>query len=338
MSRNIEFEYRTIDRTPRQKFSLGDLGVIASLMFWGPVSWLTPPSTWRPVARWLAATKHRLSPGSARSLEKALQAALDIGDDTQIRNLAAIVDGGKYELRAQILRLYRTDGWRPAIRLRGSKHLDEALNRGHGAILWANHFIFGGTLIKMALAQHGYDVHHLSRPEHGFSKTAFGIRVLNPIRCRVEDRFLAERIVIDRHDMRKTRQRILGIVEDNGILSITVGAWEGRMLVDIPFLGYRLKIAAGAPNLSYETGAPLLPVTAIRLPGSDSFEVIIGTPLPNSREKEKREAVAAAMEEFGRRLERDVLAAPEQWRGWNKLSPVKPKVQSTKIGRIAPSL
>ena len=125
---------------------------------------------------------------------------------------------------------------------------------GRGAILWASHFVFGGTLIKMALAENGYALSHLSRPEHGFSKTGFGIRVLNPIRCRPEDRLLKERIVIDREDMAKTARQVNRVLEDNGILSITVGAWEGRSLADVPFLGHRLKIATGALNLGYKTG------------------------------------------------------------------------------------
>jgi lauroyl/myristoyl acyltransferase len=305
----------------RTVVSAGDLGVAISLAFWWPVSWLAPASSWSPIARRLAGVKHRLFPAPASTLRGTLGAALGIDDDAAVRALAAEIDGGKYELRAQILRLYRPSEWRPEIRVRGSEHLDAALQQGHGAILWASHFVFGGTLIKMALARNGYDLHHLSRPEHGFSKTTFGIRALNPIRCRPEDRMLKERVLIDRENMPDTMRRVREVLDGNGILSITVGAWEGRSLAEIPFLGHRLQIATGAPRLSYDTGAPLLPVTAVSLSGSDVFEVVIDSPLPVPRDSEKLDAVATAMAEYGRRLERDVRAYPGQWRAWNKLRP-----------------
>jgi lauroyl/myristoyl acyltransferase len=320
-SKRIELEYRALDHDERVGFSRGDLGVLLSLAFWGPVSWLAPTTSWAPIARWLAARKHEFSPRSAGRLKDILRSALELDDDAQLRALSETIDGGKYELRAQIMRLYRPGGWRPQIRLHGAAHLDEAAKNGRGAILWASHFVFGGTLIKMALAEHNYDLTHLSRPEHGFSKTAFGIRALNPIRCLPEDQLLKERIVIDRNDMPRTKRQIDRVLEENGILSITVGAWEGRSLADMPFLGHRLKIATGALNLGYRTGAPVLPVTAVSLSGSEVFEVTIGEPLPIPRDGSKHDAIAVAVAEYGRRLERDVRAFPGQWRAWNKLRP-----------------
>ena len=126
----IEFEYRVVDHDDRKAFSPGDLGVLASLAFWGPVSWVAPSRAWAPIARWLAARKHGLSPHAASALMGTLRSALELDDEAQIRALSEAVDGGKYELRAQILRLYRPGGWRPEIRLRGAEHLEEAAKAG----------------------------------------------------------------------------------------------------------------------------------------------------------------------------------------------------------------
>ena len=49
---------------------------------------------------------------------------------------------------------------------------------------------------KMALHRAGYGLVHLSRSEHGYSSTIFGMRCLNPLRSRIESRYLAERVVI----------------------------------------------------------------------------------------------------------------------------------------------
>ena len=92
-------------------------------------------------------------------------------------------------------------------------------------------------------------------------------------------------------------------------------------MADVPFLGHRLKIATGALNLGYKTGAPVLPVTAVSLSGSAAFEVVIGAPLPLPGDRDKHDAMSIAMAEYCRRLERDVQAFPGQWRAWSKLRP-----------------
>lgn len=52
-------------------------------------------------------------------------------------------------------------------------------------------------LTKRTLAEAGYAVHHLSSYIHGFSiRSRLGEALLNPIRTRVEDRYLAERVRI----------------------------------------------------------------------------------------------------------------------------------------------
>jgi hypothetical protein len=85
-----------------------------------------------------------------------------------------------------------------AIRLRGLEHLAPALACGRGAILWTADFPAAGEATKIALSRAGWPLAHLSRIEHGFSKSRYGIRVLNPLRVRFEKRYLAERILYDR--------------------------------------------------------------------------------------------------------------------------------------------
>ena len=84
--------------------------------------------------------------------------------------------------------------------LQGREHLDEALGRGKGCVLWVAHFVFAPNIAKLALHDAGYKVSHLSRLDHGFSSTRFGIKWLNPVRSRFEDRLLAEPAGIDGND------------------------------------------------------------------------------------------------------------------------------------------
>ena len=93
---------------------------------------------------------------------------------------------------------WRPGGWSPQITVTGTEHLHVALAAGRGAVLWVAPFVFAPLVAKRGLHQAGFSVHHLSRPSHGFSSTRLGMAVLNPIRTRIEDRYLAERITIPR--------------------------------------------------------------------------------------------------------------------------------------------
>lgn len=66
-------------------------------------------------------------------------------------------------------------GWRPRFQITGREHLDDALAEGRGAVIWVAHFAFASLFTKMALSDAGYKVSHISRPEHGVSKSRFGI-------------------------------------------------------------------------------------------------------------------------------------------------------------------
>ena len=68
------------------------------------------------------------------------------------------------------------------IKVKGIQNIDQALAKGNGVILWVADLVNAGDLCKIALANKNYQISHLSRPEHGFSDTRFGLAILNPIR------------------------------------------------------------------------------------------------------------------------------------------------------------
>ena len=95
------------------------------------------------------------------------------------------------------LRSYWERDWSPRIRLDGGEYLAAAHEAGRGAVLWVVPTVFSWLFAKRALAEAGFAVHHLSREGHGFgTKSRLGETILNPIRTRIEDRYLAERIKI----------------------------------------------------------------------------------------------------------------------------------------------
>jgi lauroyl/myristoyl acyltransferase len=192
----------------------------------------------------------------------------------------------------------------------------KALARGNGAVLWVAHFAFNSNITKIALHRHGYRVSHLSRPEHGFSKTRFGIAMLNPVRCAPEDRYLAQRVVFDRHAPSTAMRKMVQALRNGEVVSITAGAWEGSDLAEGPLCGGRLSLAIGASRLAAVTGAALLPVFSVRDPAS-GFRTAIEPPIALVSARPDIHGVAAA--EFLRRHEPWVRQFPDQWRGWKEL-------------------
>ncbi|HNB25668.1 MAG TPA: hypothetical protein PLR41_01810 [Alphaproteobacteria bacterium] len=307
---------RRRDLGGRAAWNSGDLAIAGSLLGLLPAAWLLPERCWRGLTRILARlplvdrgsldrTAQAIGRGRAgTSADRALKIALDLQ--------AAV-----YELRLQNLRAWRPGGWQPRVTFSGLTHLDAARAAGRGAILWVGHFAFNSNVTKIALAARGCALAHMSRPEHGFSKTRLGIALLNPVRCLPEDRHLAERIVFDRRNPVSAMRRMVETLRHNGLLSITAGAWEGSDLIAGTLLDGRMKIALGAPRLAALTGAALLPVFTVR-EADGSFHVAIEAPLALPPGLGRRDAECAAAQAYLARHEPWIARYPDQWRGWKE--------------------
>jgi glycosyltransferase involved in cell wall biosynthesis/predicted LPLAT superfamily acyltransferase len=219
-----------------------------------------------------------------------------------------------------VLRSYRPGGWRPQIAIFGEEHVTDALEAGRGAILWDAQFGGHNLITKMALATSGWPPVQLSLPSHGFSDSRFGVRFLNPIRTRVENRYLAERVLLEEADtgastvvgaMRSVVQRL----RSNALVTIT--AFEGvnaQRLVTTPFLGSSISLPTGPVSLAAISGAPLLPVFTLRT-GPGRYEVHI-EPALEVQSRARRQDPSAAIESYVHLLEGYVKRNPSLWMGW----------------------
>lgn len=202
------------------------------------------------------------------------------------------------------------------------RRLDEieaALTRGRGVILWISDFVGAGDVSKLALAQAGYRIVHLSRPQHGFSSSAFGMRFLNPLRIRFERAHIAERVVFDRMNPKAAMSRLLRCLRAGGIVSITASMHEGGQLVDLPFMAGRLRIAAGALRLAWISGAAVIPVSVLRdQADASSFGVVFTEPLRMPTGLSESEAIVTAACDYRDRLEAVVRERPDSWVGWRR--------------------
>jgi len=284
-----------------------DVGKLAILMF---LAWLLPARCWRRTAQ---ATR---SIGQADPCWPAYRHILKHRySESEIAGISIRRRVYNREMKLQILGLNAPwHRWHADIRLNGVAHLREALSRGSGAILWVTESSFSTLIVKIALHRAGYRATQLSRPEHGFSTSRFGIRILNPLWTRVENRFIAERILIVGDNGSDALAKLRSRLADNRIVIITVVPHAHRF-AEVPFRNAKLLLPTGPIRLARTTHASLLPVFAFARPDG-AFEVSIEAPLRVSGDDVGDDCVAAA---YAERLESFVLQCPDQWNGWHGL-------------------
>ena len=288
-----------------------DVLQLAKILVLGTIAWCVSPRFWRKIAS-----------GTAR-----------IGQVDNCWPVYNVILGRKYskaeichiskrrrsysrELKIQILGLNGPwRGWRPDIRLNGEVNLQKAVEGGCGVILWVTETVFSTLIVKMALDRAGYHACQLSRPGHGFSlSSSFGIRYLNPIWIRVEDRFIAERVVIAGETATEELAVLRARLGKNGVVIITVVPLAHKF-VEVPFFQGHLQLPTGPVQLALKTGAVLLPVFAFTKQNG-GFEVLIDQAINPADGSRRALDIAAA---YARRLEPFVMEHPDQWTGWDWL-------------------
>lgn len=287
------------------------MAVLLGLPILAAVSWALPPRTWHRFVQ-MAAPFQRIGWGKLPA--QRIAAAIGRDDSAAAAQVLNRLAANDVEALLWLLRTARAHGWKLHAHLRGAAHLDAALAAGSGAVLWVGHFAFASLLSKVTMFANGYDVHHLSHPRHGFSDTRFGMRVLNPIRQRLERQFLASREELNPENPAVALRTLRRHLAENRTVSFTARS-ESAKPVTVPFLSGGLTLATGAADLAYASGAPLLPVMTLR-DRNGAFVTEIQPPLPLDRSAPRTTATRTAAAAFARRLEPAVLSAPDQWLGW----------------------
>jgi lauroyl/myristoyl acyltransferase len=286
----------------------------AKLLVLLSASWLVPIRQLWPLARLLRLGRRRgaeRSPGTA-----ALVLAHLVADQVTVDQGFALYRRWQdrwLDLTLHVLALKRPlRRWRPVVRFTGRPHLEAALARGTGAVLWLSDFIYSPIILPRTLAEAGFPLTLLSRPEHGFSVLRFGMRWLNPLWQQVENRWLAERVVIENNDAKPCLARLRRALALNGVVAVAA-VETARRTVDAPFLTGRLRLATGPLHLALTAGAPVLPATAIRR-RNGSYDVVIEPPLDLGDAAAPRYEAAACA--YAQGLEYWVRRYPDQWNGW----------------------
>ncbi len=301
----------------RAWISAGDLGLVLKLPAAVLIAALLPPARWERAASVLGGLAARL--GTKVGGVNADKIAALIGGQDVAGSPDAICSGLQRNLRLNQLHFvgsWLPGGWPARIAVAGADHIHAALDGGRGAVLWVAPFVFAPLVAKRGLHECGFAVHHLSRRGHGFSSTLFGVTVLNPIRTRIEDRYLAERITISHVGQTTAAVRVLAErLAANRVVSLTFTD-QGTRLIETPFLAGRLRVALGAVHLALRSGASLLPVFVL-CTAADTFCVEIGPRLSPPPGQDRNRQIEAMVAVYAEELARRVRSWPDQflWHG-----------------------
>jgi lauroyl/myristoyl acyltransferase len=266
-----------------------------------PLAWLVPERRW-------AGLCHRLSWFIGHRTRRP-----GLGQGDSVYN-AQRFWAVRAESQLQYYREYRPGGWPARIAVDGLGHVEAAQSKGQGVILWVAYQVFASLVVKKGLCEAGLAVHHLSMPIHGLSTTRLGIRYLNPIVTRIEDRYLAERIQYHPGRPAKAVAAMQRRLRDGLVLSITAGVGR-RSKVPVPVLGGDriLPVSLGPLKLARRAGAVLLPCYIDRAQDG-TFTVHITPPLVLDTADDPNTAAANALRELGARLTPAIAAQPLLWR------------------------
>ena len=84
---------------------------------------------------------------------------------------------------------------------RGRQTLRHPLAGGRGALLWVMPFRYSALVTKIAFAQEGWTVSHLSGLDHLAPNSRLACALLNQARTTIERRNLAEHLMIERDNV-----------------------------------------------------------------------------------------------------------------------------------------
>ena len=295
--------------------SAGDVTTAIGLSVLFAVSWVLPTSVWPRFCRLVAPLVVPNITADPRGVASDIRRIL--GKDAVSGAPEAVLETLAAEQVLsilQILREYRPGGLKPQIHVEGMEHVKAALERGRGAVLWVGYTYYADLIAKMAFDRSDLPIHHLSRPSHGFSWTRFGIRFLNPIKTSREDRYIAERVMLNLDVPGEALHRLAQQLAGNAVVSITARG-DARQPVSVKLLNGTWDLAPGAAFLAAQTGAVLLPVFPYR-DADGRLCVRVDRPLHVPSAAANAEIVAKAAEDYAARLEPFVRENPGQWMGW----------------------
>jgi lauroyl/myristoyl acyltransferase len=208
------------------------------------------------------------------------------------------------------------------IEIRGLMHLQQALARGKGAILWESNGFSRRVQAKRTLYAHGIPLHQTHGETHlGVMQTTTGKgswlrdRIMRPTYERRESAFVYETLIIPVHGGMASGRIFVERLRQNAILCIAGDGRIARKLYTVEFLGQGVIFAPGAVKLSLLVDAPLLPM--FWMPSADGPALEIDPPIIPEPAPDADTVVVDCLQRFADALAARIMRWPEAYRNWH---------------------
>jgi KDO2-lipid IV(A) lauroyltransferase len=181
----------------------------------------------------------------------------------------------------------------------GVEHIDDAIARGHGAVVAMPHlggWDFGGTWMCSL----------------GYRATVVAERIEPPelFDWFVELRRRLGMTVVPLGP--EAAGPLLRALKGNELVGLVCDRDIGGSGVEVEFFGERTTLPSGPATLALRTGAPILP-TAVYFKGRRGHHGVIRPPLDTTRTGRLRDDVARVTQALATELEALIRVAPDQW-------------------------
>jgi lauroyl/myristoyl acyltransferase len=200
------------------------------------------------------------------------------------------------------------------VHIDGLEHLEAALGRGKGVILWE--MPFGKRLrAKAVLIHRGFRLIQLHARSHGASYSWVGQNVIRKIHRRLAAGLYADLLEMNRESI--YLRRVLERLRRNEIICMQGWGGAGRKFVSVNFLGTPYHFATGAARMAQRSGAALIPMVCFR-DHANEHQLMLGEPVQLERMGNADASLIAAVTHYARLLESFVRRYPDQWGGWRR--------------------
>jgi len=219
---------------------------------------------------------------------------------------------------------WNSNNIRDYFEFQGLEHLNRALSRQRGALLYTAHF---GSVCApvVALSLAGYKLNQLSRDSRGEENFIAAYREyarlkIGWMRRRMSGEFLlieSNRGVYSSASSAAASLRAYQLLRTNQIVSMAIDVPPAlvQAAAPVPFLGRACRFPTGLISLAHSSGAPVLPFFSRRDPSAPERQTLsIGEPVPMTGDV--CTDLASAVSFFEQALRRD----PGQWLCWDSLS------------------
>lgn len=193
----------------------------------------------------------------------------------------------------------------------GFEHLQNALDKGKGAILCITHF-GSWKIVLPALGYNGYKVHQIAANPLTFEKDteASSHNIIMKLELESESSLPAKFIYLDEG---KSIRQIYRVLANNEIVVISLDGIIGGKRMSMPFLHGTLFLSTGGASLSLSTGAPSLPVFIVRQK-NNKHKIVIHEPVVNPDNGfDKQAFIDTWMKNYTRLFERYVQDYPDHY-------------------------